>query len=275
MIDETIDVFIRNSFYYNYESLQYEGGHKLSPDNLISALNQVLMYWRKLNHIAINVTDTEVRLCLSNEKTKNNRSFNIEGIVDIIRDQDKVIMYDIKTHDSEEVRANSDNYETQLNVYAYIWKILRQQSLDEISIICTSLPEALKNSILINDLKNIESNLKSWNPIVTLDFDLTHVQNTIEEFKTLVDKIEDHDFNPRTLDDLKTIFPGSKSIFAVNTCRNCDVRFTCSSYRTYAFNNINSEFFKMYYNEDVIEEEIEEWFNATLNDKIDSVLDDE
>ncbi len=57
------------------------------------------MYWKKLRHIAEKVTDTEVRLNLPNQTTPKGRGFCVEGVVDIVREDEKVTMYDIKTHD--------------------------------------------------------------------------------------------------------------------------------------------------------------------------------
>jgi hypothetical protein len=65
-----------------------------------------LRYWQKLKHVAEKVTDTEVRLVLPHQQTPQNRRFNIEGVVDILRDEGRTIMYDIKTHDVDYVREN-------------------------------------------------------------------------------------------------------------------------------------------------------------------------
>src|SRR5438876_3937588 len=61
-------------------------------------------------HIAESVTDTEVKLNLPNQKTPKKRTFCIDGVVDIVRENDAVTMYDLKTHDLEFVRDNIDLY---------------------------------------------------------------------------------------------------------------------------------------------------------------------
>jgi hypothetical protein len=60
------------------------------------------------------------------------------------------------------------------------------------------------------------------------------VQETIAHFGEVVDKIEAGEFTPPPLERLKKKQPGMKAIFAVQTCRNCDARFSCSAYRAYA-----------------------------------------
>jgi hypothetical protein len=70
------------------------------------AFQQAVHYRQKLKHIAENVTDTEVPWVLPNQQTPQNRRFNIEGVVDILRKEGRKVMYDIKTHDGDYVREN-------------------------------------------------------------------------------------------------------------------------------------------------------------------------
>src|SRR5271157_3627574 len=97
---------IRESFEANYEQLREESGHSLSPDVREAALQEVLLYWRKLHELAEKITETEVRLNLPNQNTPQGRKFGIEGVVDIVREHDRTTMYDINTHDLELINAN-------------------------------------------------------------------------------------------------------------------------------------------------------------------------
>ena len=81
-----------------------------------------MYYWKKLNHIAKKVIDTEVKLTLPEQVTPKGRKFSIEGIVDIVREDEETWMYDIKTHDPDYVKTHNDLYEKQLNIYSYIWQ---------------------------------------------------------------------------------------------------------------------------------------------------------
>ena len=60
--------FIEKAFEENYELLRLEGGHSLSPHVKKLALEQVKNYWKKLRNVAENVSDTEVRLTLPQQK---------------------------------------------------------------------------------------------------------------------------------------------------------------------------------------------------------------
>src|SRR5579864_812265 len=105
---------LREMFEENYEGLKLEGGHSISRDFKELAFQQVLLYWQKLRDVAENVTDTEVKLMLPNLRTPAERNYTVEGVVDIIRAQDRTTMYDIKTHDADYIRRNTEEYSKQL-----------------------------------------------------------------------------------------------------------------------------------------------------------------
>ncbi len=226
---------LREMFNQNFERLRLENGHSLAPDVREAAWEQVRCYWLKLRHIAETVTDTEVKLNLANQKTPKRRSFCIEGVVDIVRENDKVTMYDLKTHDLRFVQENIELYRDQLNVYAHIWQNLRDERLDETAVIATPLPDAVSAAMRSGDPAQIEAALAAWNPVVPIAFDAGNVKKTIAEFAKAVDRIEDHDFYPPPLSEL-TKREGKRGTFATRVCRNCDMRFSCSSYREYARN---------------------------------------
>ncbi len=233
MINSEIEAEIRRMFAENYELMRIEGGHSLSADVKETALNQVIHYWRKMKDVAENVTDTEVKLNLPELTTSQGRKYGIEGVVDIIREEDKTVMYDIKTHDSDYVRANTAEYEKQLNVYAHIWQGLRGQELDQTAIIATSYPKAIANALKENNERRLAKELESWNPLIDIPFKQENVEETIREFGEVVEAIESREFKPPSVDKLKSSLPGKKYTFAVQVCRNCDARFSCSAYRNY------------------------------------------
>lgn len=230
--EQQVEEFLKDAFEDNYRNLRLEGGHGLTPDIKDYAFQQVLRYWQKLKQVAENVTDTEVPLILPNQRTPKNRRFNIEGVVDILREENRTVMYDIKTHDGAYVRENRQLYEKQLNVYAYIWQELRGQPLDETAVIATSFPPKLEQAIKNGDPVGTAKAMEEWDPVISIPFDKEHVKNTISDFGTVVDAIQDNTFAPAPLKVLKQ--KEGDSLFATRVCRNCDARFSCRSYRTYA-----------------------------------------
>ncbi len=233
--DAVIEEFIREMFEENMETLMFEGGQPLTRDTKEVALNQVLLYWRKLRDVATRVTETEVKLNLPRQKSPNGKTFGIEGVVDIVREEDETVMYDVKSHDLEYVRANTDLYREQLNVYAYVWQELRQQGLDGTYVIATTYPDEVADALFDGDEAALEYTLSRWNPLVEIDYELQQLQATIEAFGAVVDAIEEGEFSPPPPDKLaRPLYEGSRSVFGRRICRDCDVRFSCSSYREYA-----------------------------------------
>lgn len=250
----------------NYEFLRLESGHALAAAVREDARRQVHLYWRKLREVALSITETEVKLNLPFQTSPAGRTFGIEGVVDIVRDNDRTIMYDIKTHDAEYVHANTAIYAEQLNVYAHIWEHLRQQTLDETNIIVTTFPLSLRAAFDSNEATRLEAEIEKWQPLIPIDFDHLKVQETVQRFGEVVDHIEDRHFAPPDLAVLNTTFPGTNARFGTRVCRNCDARFSCSSYRDYALGSRGKieERFRTYFNDFGDDAEREDWINAAL-----------
>jgi hypothetical protein len=253
----------------NYELMRLEGGHAITEDIKQLALTQVLYYFTKMRHVAMQVTDTEVKLTLPDQRTEKGRNFTIEGVVDIVKDAEDTWMYDIKTHDTDYINSNKELYERQLNVYAHVWQGLRGQPLDKTAIISTAFPEALKQAHLLNDQFRIHHELSKWNPLIELDFDQDKVAEVVADFAHIVDCIEDKDFKPAPIDILKEKMEGTRALFGTRVCRNCDTRFSCESYREFATGTARGErgSFRKYYDDFGSDSDQENWVNANLQAK--------
>lgn len=257
---------IKEYFEDNYELMRLEGGHAVTEDIKQLALTQVLYYFTKMRDVATKVTDTEVKLTLPDQKTPKGRNFTIEGIVDIVRDDNETWMYDIKTHETAYIESNKELYEKQLNVYAHIWQQLRGQALDKTAIISTAYPEGLKQAHLLNDQFRIQYELSKWNPMIELDFDQEKVQEVVDHFAEIVDCIEEKKFKPASVETLRSTMEGTNALFGTRVCRNCDVRFSCASYREYATSKGKGErgSFRKYFDDFGSDTDKEEWVNANL-----------
>jgi hypothetical protein len=230
---DPLEKFLQDAFEDNFEYLKMESAHTIPPALKELAWQQVLLYWRKLNKIAKKVTETEVKLTLPEQKTPGGRRYTIEGVVDIVAADNKVVMYDIKTHEAEQVRAYRDLYVKQLNVYAHIWQNLRGQDLDGIAIIATDPPQELIEALAIGDSKSVQAAMKKWKPVVDLDYAQEKVAECISDFGATVDMIEEGQFCAPAVKKLKEKMPGRKVQFGTAVCRYCDARFSCDSYRQY------------------------------------------
>ena len=264
--DAQIEEFIREALEKNFEGLRLESGHSISAPLKQTALNQALFYWRKLKDVATRITQTEVRLNLPGQTTPKGRKFGIEGVVDIVREGDKVVIYDIKTHDAEHVQANAGDYEGQLNIYAHIWQNLRGQPLDEVAIIATAYPETLRDALAAQNEEELLREFEAWDPVVGIEVDPDHVQNIIRDFGRAVDCIEDGEFAPVPLEVLKSPFGKRNALFGTSVCRNCDARFSCDSYIQYATGSRarKEAAFKQYLEDYGTELEQQEWLSGEL-----------
>lgn len=275
--EPNIETLIRQWFADNLDALQRESGHRLAPAAQKAALHQVLAYWHKLGvSVADQVTETEVRLNLPGNKTPQDRLFNIEGIVDIVRSAERTVMYDVKTHDVEQVRGNTESYQRQLNVYAHIWQHLQGQSLDETAIICTALPRRVEAAVRAYadyptdaTAAALARELAQWEPIVPLPFDPATVQAMIADFAAVVDAIEAGAFAPPGPAQLKEkVYPGARVAFGVEVCRNCDARFSCDAYRQYARQGrpqAATAYFREYVDDYGLDDDREAWTLAALS----------
>ena len=238
MSPKEIEERIVEMFEENYKALRLEGGQALNDYTKQLALKQVIAYYRKLGSIAEKVSETEVKLTLPNQVTTKGNKFNIEGVVDIIREDsehgcEEVWMYDLKTHEAKYIRENPQFYENQLNVYAHIWENLRKNRLDHTAIISTAIPEKVNAALNSGDEAALQLAFKDWNPVIDIGKNPENVEETIKEFARVVDNIEDRRFSAPQVKRLKEKEEGTNVQFATYVCRNCDARFSCASYREY------------------------------------------
>lgn len=231
-----IEQFIRDAFEANFDRLREETGRSITPDVKAAALDQVLLYWRRLRDLAERVTETEVRLLLPDQRSPARRRYTLEGVVDIVREDDETIMYDVKTYlDAEAARDDVTPHFRQLNVYAHIWQTLRGHALDQVAVIATRPTRSLRHALSLGDPKRIEAALKTWEPVIDVDVQQGVVDEVMTEFGEVVDRIEERRFAPPPVDMLHTPSrPGGRVLFGTDVCLNCDARFSCTSYRQFA-----------------------------------------
>lgn len=274
---DDIDRKIAQLFDANYRQMLAEGGvHVLTPRALVQARQQVEHYWKKLRDIAVNVTETEVRIQLPNRRTPKGRKFVIEGVVDLVREGDQIRMYDIKTHFCDEVRRNCESYAAQLNVYAYVWRELRGNAVHEMGVIAIQLPETLRSAIRDGDVTAVAQALDSWNPLVPIPSDPSSLDEVFRAIAETVDRIEDGIFAPPPVSVLAEAHAldenigGRKTAFATLHCRNCDGRFSCDSYREYARSTwkVGKRFDVLSYIDSAHDDdELDAWIDENLGDE--------
>ena len=262
--------FLTQAFEDNFERLRQETGRSITEEIKASALQQIYFYWEKLNEVASNVTETEVQLTLPEQVTPEGRRFTLQGVVDIVREDEQITMYDIKTYlDADAAGEYIEPHYKQLNVYAHIWQTLRGQDLDKTAIIATRPTRKLQHAMRYGPPERSRRAFQEWNPILDIEVDQSTVQDVINEFACVVDKIENHAFEPPPVEVLLApTRPNSKTPFGTDVCRNCDARFSCSSYRHFMMrNNPNQkpdQVINYYLNDYADELSQNEWLDANL-----------
>jgi len=227
--------FLLEAFEANFERLREESGRSLAPFIKESARQQVLLYYRRLYELASQVDETEVRLVLPEQTSPAGRQYTLEGVVDIVRDGDSTVMYDLKTYlDADSAREHVEPHYKQLNVYAHIWKGLHGAALDSVAVIATRPTKPLYRALRAGEAARIKKELDAWNPVLEVEVKGEVVTEVMENFGRVVDLIEEHRFTPPALEVLKAPSrPGGKTPFAQDVCLNCDARFGCASYRQF------------------------------------------
>jgi len=272
MRDEEMIQFIEEAFEENYELLRLEGGHSLSPHIKNQALEQVKNYWKKLQHLAENVADTEVKLTLPQQKTPAGRTYTIQGVVDVVKEDEHTNLYDIKTHDVDYVKVNKQEFEGQLNIYGHIWQSIRGEHLDNASIIATGesneLRKAKQRYNRTGDETYLLEALENWDPEVDIEVSPERVQEYLDSFGEVVDMIEEHNYEPPKVEKLKREVAENKS-FVDHVCSNCDIRFSCDSYKEYAMSSpkVQRDFLK-FFNDFGTESERTEMIEANLEEGV-------
>ena len=265
MSDETIKAKIDEFFDRNYAMLAADGNRGLTPHMIHKARQQVHQYYQKMKEVAHAVTETEVKLTLPEQRSPKGRRFTIEGVVDIVREDERTVMYDVKTHDREMVADRAHLYAEQLNVYAHIFQRLRNNQLDETAIICTKFPRGLETALKEQDPARIAREFEEWDPVVPIPFAQDDVARMVESFGAVVDQIEDKEFSPPPVARLRERFGEGRATFGNKICRYCDARFSCDSYRTFARERYGRGFdFRRFFAEDMDLGEQDEWVEGNL-----------
>ncbi|HUX38085.1 MAG TPA: PD-(D/E)XK nuclease family protein [Rectinemataceae bacterium] len=233
-LDAEIEAFLEERFADNLTILETEQRLRINAFVREQALLQVKLYWRKLRDLALRVTQSELPMTLSNQRTKEGRSFTISGVADIVEEGGKNILYDIKTHDPDFVVAHRERYEAQLNIYAKIWSDRNGATIDETAVIATPLPGKLKYALSEGNQAMYRRAMEEWNPIIPIGYREENVTKTLEEFAETVDDIESCRFDPPPVAALEAPMGAGRTVFGRKICRNCDIRFACESYRDYA-----------------------------------------
>ena len=235
MNTKDIEDFIKLRLKENLKLMQAETGQRVNQNVVIAAERQALAYWHTMHLLAENITETEVKLSLPECSTPKGRTFTIEGVVDIVQEDSGMSIYDIKTMPRDYVENNKLKFAMQLNVYAHILAGLKGYKVKKAAVIATAPSDALKRKFNTAPFEAFIGMLKSMDPFVEIPLDEASITDTITKFGEIGDLFQEGDFKPKSVGDLKRkdAEGGKTRQFGTDVCRNCDARFSCSSYREF------------------------------------------
>lgn len=230
-----IEEFIRLRLKENLKVMQAETGQRVNQSVVIAAERQALAYWFTMRKLAEKITETEVKLSLPECRSPKGRTFTIEGVVDIVQEDAGMSIYDIKTMPRDYVEKNKLKFAMQLNVYAHILAGLKGYKVKKAAVIATAPADGVKRRFNTDSYEAFIEILRSIDPQVDIPLNEDSIADTITKFGEVVDRIQDGDFKPKSEEDLKRkeIEGGKTRQFGTDVCRNCDVRFSCASYRAF------------------------------------------
>lgn len=236
IIDEKIlEEKLEDFFEANFQYLKETNGHTIDNRMKERAYDQVLYYWKKNRNLIEKATRSEVKLSLPEQQTPNKKySYTLEGTIDVVRQNDMNCLYDITTRSLEQVHGDIKPFREQLNVYAHIWKGLDESNtIDKLGVISTSVPKKVREAVESGVKEKIEKAFDDWEPVVELQYSEDEIAEMINNFGEVVEKIQDCDFKAPSAERLLTVVPGTGETYGNHICSNCDIRFSCESYKQY------------------------------------------
>jgi len=223
-----------DAFEQNFTILRHEYGHAISREMKESARKVIAAYGLKFFDIANRITETEFHLCLPDQITEQGRTYSLEGVIDIVSESDRSVVYDIKTHDIEYFKNDENRVQDQLNVYAHIWQKLRMKKVDSMIVLLLSFTRELKQKIGsldlcdARDIQTFQAMLEGWNPVKEFRYKEEECGRTIIDFGRTVDAIESHQFEAPDMKRLRAENGEPRSTLLM--CERCDIRPGCPSH---------------------------------------------
>ncbi len=187
------DEQISDWFHANYTHLSRQERLYLSSGGQQAALDHVLNYAHHERRTWDRLSETEVEVSLVKDR------YLLKGHVDLIRGEaDTVEIVDFKSEKKPDLiseREKVDRYRRQLEVYAHIIEGRTGQKISKMHLYYTGEDDS--------------------NPYITFDKDARSIDQTIEAFDGIVERIENKDFEITSRPD--------------RLCRNCDMKAYCDA----------------------------------------------
>ena len=187
------DEQISDWFHANYTHLSRQERLYLSSGGQQAALDHVLNYAHREQRTWDRLRETEVEVSLVKD------TYLLKGHVDLIRgENDTVEIVDFKSETKPDLvseREKVDRYRRQLEVYAHIIEGRTGHKISKMHLYYTGEDDS--------------------NPYISFDKDVRSIDQTMEVFDRVVERIENKDFEIASRPD--------------RLCRNCDMKAYCDA----------------------------------------------
>ena len=187
------DQQISDWFHANYTHLSRQERLYLSSGGQQAALDHVLNYAHRERRTWDRLRETEVEVSLVKD------TYLLKGHVDLIRgENDTVEIVDFKSETKPDLvseREKVDRYRRQLEVYAHIIEGRTGHKISKMHLYYTGEDDS--------------------NPYISFDKDVRSIDQTMEVFDGVVERIENKDFEIASRPD--------------RLCRNCDMKAYCDA----------------------------------------------
>ena len=187
------DEQISDWFHANYTHLSRQERLYLSSGGQQAALDHVLNYAHRERRTWDRLRETEVEVSLVKD------TYLLKGHVDLIRGEEGTVeIVDFKSERKPDLvseREKVDRYRRQLEVYAHIIEGRTGQKISKMHLYYTGEDDS--------------------NPYISFDKDARSINQTMEVFDGVIDRIENKDFEIASRPD--------------RLCRNCDMKAYCDA----------------------------------------------
>ena len=188
--DEEVEERIREFFDRNYELLRHEGGHVWAEGARRQALEQALLYWRKLKAIATSVTRTEEKLRLRDKsRPRAGRLWSKASSISYVRGPRCGCTTSRRTKSARCVRRPTIT-KTSSTSTPTSGKESFARGSTELPLLQHGCRLNLRERFKAATPRAIREAMDAWQPVVDLPFDEEDVDRTIRDFGRCVDNIE-------------------------------------------------------------------------------------
>ena len=212
---------LRDTFEKELNSMEAEVGRPLPQSLKRLAYAHVENHAKNNPHLLGPAFQPEVKMRLSGlYSPDSHRPYGIQGTIDLLRHDDEIALYDMKTQHPMQILEDWELLSHQLQIYAHMCQTLLGKAVNHARIVSTAH----------HIYKNSQNNHRD--SFMSVDVSPEAIQNALNHFGSVVEAIENQRFSPPPIHRLFSR-SGKNARFANQVCLECDLHPSCRSYQKY------------------------------------------